>query len=88
MVNNNKVIDYTINFYEDRIHVVTSHGGNITYDYKNINKIIFSKNIDILVLENKVGIIVKKDGFTKGSLVEFEKFILSVCTDAKIKGEK
>lgn len=88
MINNNKIINYTISFFQDKIHLLSSNGGDITYDYKDVNKIIFSKNIDILILENKVCIIVKKDGFTKGSLGEFEKFILSVCTDVKIKGGK
>lgn len=75
-----------IMFYEENIMTTSlTNKAESKLDYSKIKKIKQSKNMYLLILSQGVVLMVKKDGFEKGSCIEFEKFIKEKATNAKIK---
>lgn len=60
---------------EDGNNVLISIENNVNIEFKNISKVIKTKNYYILLTKAKLGIALKKDGFIKGTAKEFEQFI-------------
>lgn len=60
---------------EDGINISTNLESNVNIEFKNIGKVIKTKNYYILLTKAKLGIALKKDGFIKGTAKEFEKFL-------------
>lgn len=60
---------------EEGINISTSLESNVNIEFKNIEKVIKTKNYYMLLTKDKLGIALKKDGFVKGTAKEFEKFI-------------
>ena len=76
-INNYEVLKKTIYCYDNKIEVVSPNGGKTIVFYNNIKKIYKTKNFLILNSDNKVAVLIKKDGFIKGSYEDFERFIFS-----------
>lgn len=68
-----------------RIHTLSSNKAETFFDYSQITHIKETKNLIILNVTRLVCIIIKKDGFTVGTLPEFRVFIRTKCPGAKYK---
>ncbi len=67
----------TTGVYEDHITVTASNGSVVELEYDKIKKISVTKNYILILSKARLIYILKKDGFTKGSLSEFTAFIKS-----------
>jgi len=77
----NPVLIYEI---EDHIKEHNSiSGGDNTFDYCQIYKIVESKNLIVLILNGNLMISLKKNGFTQGSWNECKDFIGQKCRESK-----
>lgn len=70
-------------FYQDRLEVTAESGKKVTVPYKDIEKISESKNLWVLSCKGKIGVMIKKDGFTKGNMDDARKYI-----NFNVKNEK
>ena len=70
----------TIRFYEDRLEVTTPETQK-TVPYSEITQVLHSKNLLILVTEDRSGILVALDSFTLGS----DDTVQDLIRDAKAK---
>ena len=59
----------------DNIKILSDLDNDTNIEFKNIEKVIKTKNYYILVSKAKLGIALKKDSFIKGTANEFEKFL-------------
>ncbi len=55
-------------FYQDHLEVTTESGRKVTVPYQNIKKISESKNLWVLSCKGRIGVMIKKDGFTAGNM--------------------
>lgn len=60
---------------KEDIDVYTNTEKISNIDFKNIEKTVKTKNYYILISKAKLGIALKKDGFTKGTQNQFEEFL-------------
>ena len=58
--------------------------GEVVYDYDQILKIYSLKRSYILLMDNKKGLPVSREGFTKGSFSEFKEFLREKRPDLKV----
>lgn len=72
-----EVPENLIKFYEDRFESITARS-NISIEYSKITKLIETENLFILMIE-KQGIILLKNGFTTGNFDSFKSFIKEKC---------
>ena len=61
-------------FYEDRLEA-ESGGQTTEVSYAEINRILRSEHLLLLITENKTGILLKHDGYTRGT----EETVLRLC---------
>lgn len=73
--NKGNAIEIKMVITEDSIDIINDIGRNTNIEFKNIEKVIKTKNYYILVSKAKLGISVKKDSFVKGTLKEFEELL-------------
>ena len=81
-INNGELIKRAIVVTCDKINVTGSSAGSntgysnhISYNGLAVKKVINSENLIILITQAKMGIIFKKDGFTKGTYEDFIFFL-------------
>jgi hypothetical protein len=67
----------TIRFYEDNFEVITLIS-NLNIEYSKATKIMETKNLYLLLIEEQ-GIIIAKNGFTIGNSDKFKSFIIGKC---------
>lgn len=60
---------------KDNIKISSNLNNDTNIEFKNIEKVIKTKNYYILVTKAKLGIAFKKDSFVKGTEKEFEEFL-------------
>ncbi len=73
--NNGNDIEIKLVINEDDIKISNSLEKDINIGFKNIQKVIKTKNYFILLSKAKLGIALKKDSFIKGTVNEFEKLL-------------
>ncbi|WP_434794555.1 hypothetical protein TPDSL_16080 [Terrisporobacter petrolearius] len=76
-INNYETLRKIINFYDDKLEVISPNGGKTIIFYHNIKKIYKTKKFLVLNSENKLAVPIKKDSFIKGTCEDFEMFIFS-----------
>ena len=55
-------------FYHDHFTSVTETGKSVTFLYKDVEKLTETKNLWVMTCKNKMGVMIKKDGFTLGNM--------------------
>lgn len=73
--NNGNDIEVKLVINEENIKILDNLENDTNIEFKNIEKLIKTKNYYILVSKAKLGIALKKDGFIKGTANEFEEFL-------------
>lgn len=82
----NEPPELTTYFYDDNIKTINSaNNAELKLDYDKIIKLRQTKNLYLLILNEKIVVVVNKNGFEKGTCEEFEKFIISKAVKAKNK---
>lgn len=74
-INEGKPRTLKILIHEKAISVFLNSEKNISVEFKDIEKVIETKNYYILISKLKLEIVLKKDGFIKGSSNEFKQFL-------------
>lgn len=73
-------------FYDDCLMSVSiTSKEELKLNYSKIKKVKQSKNLYLLILNNKLAVMVDKNHFEKGTCEEFEKFIKEKAVNAKIR---
>lgn len=67
-------------FYEDRLEVEGSGNQKVVF-YTEIKQILRSKHLLVLVTEDKTGIMLKLDGFTRGGEAAVQELIKNVAME-------
>lgn len=73
--NNGNLIEVEVLITEEDINVSTNYDESINIKLGNIKKVIRTKNYYILETKEKLRIILKRDGFVKGNVKQFEQFL-------------
>ena len=73
--NNGNDIEIKLIINEDDINISNNLEKDTNIEFKNVQKVIKTKNYYILMSKAKLGIALKKDSFIKGTANEFEKFL-------------
>lgn len=73
--NKGKPIQTKLLVTKDNIKILSDLDNDTNIEFKNIEKVIKTKNYYILFSKAKLGIAFKKDSFIKGTAEEFEKFL-------------
>lgn len=73
--NNGNDIEVKLVINEENIKILDNLENDTNIEFKNIEKLIKTKNYYILVSKAKLGIALKKDGFIKDTVNEFEEFL-------------
>lgn len=73
--NNGNLIEVEVLITEEDINVSTNYDESINIKLGNIKKAIRTKNYYILETKEKLRIILKRDGFVKGNVKQFEQFL-------------
>ena len=68
-------------FYDDHLQVLDVDSSN-TVPYAKVERVEFLQLSTILILKDGRVFMVSNDGFTKGTLAEFQEFIRSKCSPA------
>ncbi len=74
-INNGNDIEIKLVITEDDINISNNLKKNTNIEFKNIQKVIKTKNYYILVSKANLTVALKKDSFIKGTADEFEKFL-------------
>lgn len=66
--------------------VIEVHEGmvRITLEYRKIRKVVRLKHCYLLMNGKRTGIMLREDGFTKGTFPEFKQFLREKCPDITI----
>lgn len=73
-------------FYDDHLLSVSiTSKEELNLNYAKIKKVKQSRNLYLLILNNKIVVMVDKNRFEKGTCEEFEKFIKEKAVNAKIR---
>ena len=63
-----KTPERTTLFYHDHFTSVTETGKNVTFLYKDVENLTETKSLWVMTCKNKMGVMIKKDGFTLGNM--------------------
>lgn len=74
-INKGNPIERKIVITENESTILISTNNNISVEFKNIKKVMKTKNYYILISKSNITFTLKKDGFTKGTAEQFEKFL-------------
>lgn len=74
-INNGKPVKMKLLITENSINIITNSETKANIELTSIERVVRTKNYYILVSKSKLGISLKKNGFIKGTMGEFEKFL-------------
>jgi len=74
------------NFYEDHVLAVNVFNKNKTsIEYTEVLKVLESKDLYIISMEQGLSLLIDKKGFTKGTCEDFKTFLKEKCVNAEVK---
>ncbi|SET59066.1 YcxB-like protein [Natronincola peptidivorans] len=73
----------TYTFYEDKLKSTVGQS-NLSINYEQITNLLETKNLYIVMIERQ-GLMIKKDGFTVGNEHEFKSFLIDKCPNIRKK---
>lgn len=76
----NDVPKRTIRFYQDHLSVTTDSGKLREFPYEKIMKFRETENLYVLIDESGLGIVLDKNGFTKGTAEQMKELLSENCT--------
>lgn len=86
LANKNLPIKNNVTINKDGIKIINPDSNNKTeYTFDSINSIVETKNMYILKMNYKVGMIINKNNLTGGTKEEFIEYILDKCSNIKKK---